>query len=77
VGVEQQQVAPVRLRSKRTLMKTLGVVSKGAAILSKALEKYAGIFSTPLSATQIKALAALFGWSSLDGLERDGAALVC
>jgi hypothetical protein len=58
-------------------MKTLGVVSEGATILSKALEKYAGTFSTPLSATQIKALAALFGWSSPDGLERDGAALVC
>jgi hypothetical protein len=58
-------------------MKTLGVVSDEAAISLEALEKYAGIFSTPLSTTQIKALVALFGWSSPGGLERDGAALVC
>jgi hypothetical protein len=63
-GVEpQQQPINVRSRSKRTLMKTLHVVSDAESISPKALDKYAAVFSNPLSSTQIKVLAALFGWT--------------
>jgi hypothetical protein len=58
-------------------MKTLGVALEEAAISSEALEEYAGIFSAPLSTTQNKGLVALFGWSTPEGIERDGAALDC
>jgi hypothetical protein len=44
-------------------MKSLGVASEEASFTVEALDKYAAVFSNPMSATQIKALAALFGWS--------------
>jgi hypothetical protein len=44
-------------------MKSLGVIHEEASISLKALDKSAALFSNPLTAAQIKALAALFGWS--------------
>jgi hypothetical protein len=47
----------------------------GMDISSAALQKYAELSSNPPSATQIRALAALFRWSPPEGLEEQGAAL--
>jgi hypothetical protein len=44
-------------------MKSLEVATEEASFTAEALDKYATVFSNPLSATQIKALVALFGWS--------------
>jgi hypothetical protein len=62
-GVEQQQ-RPIQgsLRSKKALMATLGETSLSA----EALDKYAAMFSNPLTTAQVKALADLFGWSLPD-----------
>jgi hypothetical protein len=40
------------------------------------LERYSAAFSSPLSADQVRALAALFGWIPPDGLE-EAPALPC
>jgi hypothetical protein len=57
-------------------MNTLGVVLEEADVSSATLQKYAELFSNPLSAIQIKALAALFGWCPPKGLEGQGVALL-
>jgi hypothetical protein len=44
-------------------MFSLGVASDEACITYETLDKYAVLFHNPLSSVQIKALAALFGWS--------------
>jgi hypothetical protein len=59
-------------RSKKTLMKILGVVRDDAHFTSEDLDKYAAAFRNPLSAVQVKALAALFGWSPPEELSEDG-----
>jgi hypothetical protein len=64
LGAEpHQQLVSGHSRSKKTLMHSLGVVSEEAGFSSEALDKYAVVFHNPMSETQIKALAALFGWS--------------
>jgi hypothetical protein len=45
------------------LMKSLGVIHDDACIFSDALDKHASVFCNPVPEIQIKALAALFGWS--------------
>jgi hypothetical protein len=72
IEVEQQhhRLLVARSRSKKLLMDTHGM-----DISSAALQKYAELSSNPPSATQIRALAALFGWSPPEGLEEQGAAL--
>jgi hypothetical protein len=57
-------------------MNSLGMLLEEAEVSSAALQKYAELFSNPLSAIQIKALAALFGWSPPKGLDGQGAALL-
>jgi hypothetical protein len=47
----------------KTLMKSLGIVHEESTVSSDALDRYAVMFSNSLTAAQIKALAALFGWS--------------
>jgi hypothetical protein len=59
-------------RIKKTLMKILGVVRDDAHFTSEDLDKYAAAFRNPLSAVQVKALAALFGWSPPEELSEDG-----
>jgi hypothetical protein len=44
-------------------MKSLGVIHDDACIFSDALDKHASVFCNPVPEIQIKALAALFGWS--------------
>jgi hypothetical protein len=44
-------------------MKSLGIVQEESTMSSDALDRYATMFSNPLTTGQIKALAALFGWS--------------
>jgi hypothetical protein len=44
------------------------MVLEEADVSSAALQKYAELFSNLLSAIQIKALAALFGWCPPEGL---------
>jgi hypothetical protein len=39
------------------------MIHEDACITSEALDKYAVVFHNPLSVVQIKASAALFGWS--------------
>jgi hypothetical protein len=46
-------------------MKSLGVASEEDSFTAEALDKYAAVFSNPLPATQINALAALPGFRSL------------
>jgi hypothetical protein len=53
-------------------MKTLGVVLDDAHITSEDLNKYVTVFHNPLSAVQVKALAALFGWSPPEEMREDG-----
>jgi hypothetical protein len=50
-------------------MKALGMTPGDAAISSAEVEKYALVFTDPISVVQIRALAALFGWTPPDGLE--------
>jgi hypothetical protein len=64
LGAKQQLQHPIGCsRSKKTLMKSLGVARDDACITSEDLDKYIAAFHNPLSAVQVKALAALFGWS--------------
>jgi hypothetical protein len=73
LGAEQQLQQPlVCSRSKKILMKSLGVVRDDARITSEHLDKYVTAFHTPLSAVQVKALAALFGWSLPKEQSEDG-----
>jgi hypothetical protein len=74
---QQQQSLPVHSRSKKTLMKDLRIASDAVAVSPGALDSYASAFSKPLSSSQIRALAALFGWAPPEGLEEPGAVTVC
>jgi len=47
-------------------MRSPDIISEQEGIDQQALEEYAKFFTQPLSASHIQALAALFGWSSLD-----------
>jgi hypothetical protein len=71
IGAEQHQHCPLAApwRSKKVLLNTLGMVPEEADVSSAARQKYAELFSNLLSAIQIKALAALFGWCPPEGLE--------
>jgi hypothetical protein len=48
------------------------VVRDDAHITSEDLNKYVTVFRNPLSAVQVKALAALFGWSPPEEMREDG-----
>jgi hypothetical protein len=50
-------------KSKKTIMKTLGVIRDGDSLSQVVLDEYSRIFSKSLSQVQIQALASLFGWS--------------
>ena len=58
-------------RAQALLMKKLGICRDEARLSSSQLEEYAAIFSSPLGAGHVRALAALFGLSSglVDGDE--------
>lgn len=65
VGVERLPVPlPAKLGRKRILMEQ-GIVGSDRSefVSSKTLDEYARVFSKQLSEVQIKALAALFGWT--------------
>jgi hypothetical protein len=61
VGVES--LPPEVSLPKRWPMRSLGVASEEEAIEKPALDDYAMVFQNPLSASQVRALAALFGWA--------------
>jgi hypothetical protein len=63
IGVECHQRLSSFKKSKKTIMKTLGVIHDGDSLSQEALEEYSSIFSNSLSQVQIQALASLFGWS--------------
>jgi hypothetical protein len=63
VGVECHQRLSSIKKSKKTIMKTLGVIRDGDSLSQEALDEYSRIFSKSLSQVQIQALASLFGWS--------------
>jgi hypothetical protein len=62
----EYQKGDMSRRSKKKAMQTLGVIGDNVGIDQQAQEEYAKLFSEPLSATHIAALAALFGWRSLE-----------
>jgi hypothetical protein len=66
IGVECHQRLSSIKKSKKTIMKTLGVIRDGDSLSQEALDEYSRIFSTSLSQVQIQALASLFGWSLLE-----------
>jgi hypothetical protein len=49
-------------KSSKKAMKALHIISNGE-ISQEAQREYAALFKHPLSPSQVKALAALFGWS--------------
>ena len=63
VGVDCHQRLSSIKKSKKTIMKTLGVIRDGDSLSQEALDEYSRIFSKTLSQVQIQALASLFGWS--------------
>jgi hypothetical protein len=63
VGVECHQHLSAIKKSKKTIMKKLGVIRDGDSLSQEALDDYARIFSKSLSQVQIQVLASLFGWS--------------
>jgi hypothetical protein len=74
---QQQQSLPIHSRSKKTLMKALGIASDDVAVSLGALDNYALASSKPVSSSQIRALATLFGWAPPAKLEGPGAVTVC
>jgi hypothetical protein len=58
----EYQKGDMSRRSKKKAMQTLGVIGDNVGIDQQAQEEYAKLFS----ATHIAALAALFGWRSLE-----------
>jgi hypothetical protein len=67
-GVEFQ-MGEIARRSTKRAMRSLSIIGENDGIDQQAKEEYAKVFSEPLSDSHIKALAALFGWSSLDSRE--------
>jgi hypothetical protein len=69
-GVEFQMGEMAR-RSTKKVMKTLNIIGESDGVNQQVQEQHSKIFSEPLSSSHLQALAALFGWSSLDsnGLE--------
>jgi hypothetical protein len=67
--VEQPHCPPTGSRSKISLMKALGMNVDATILSSTYLERYSTTSNNPLSADQVRVLAALFGWAPLDGLE--------
>jgi hypothetical protein len=53
-------------RSTKKAMRNLGVIGENENIDHQVQEEYARLFSEPLSDIHIVALAALFGWKSLN-----------
>jgi hypothetical protein len=73
--VEQPRPSVARSRSKKVLLEALGAAVEDDVATSVSLQKYVELFSNPLLAIQIKALAALFGWPPPEGLEGHDSAL--
>jgi hypothetical protein len=67
-GVEFQ-MGEITRRSTKRAMRSLSIIGETDGIDQQAKEEYAKVFSEPLSDSHIQALAALFGWSSLDSRE--------
>jgi hypothetical protein len=67
----------VARRSTKKIMRSLGIIGEQDGINQQALEEYGGIFTEPISTSHLQALAALFGWNSLEsnGLEISSAPL--
>jgi hypothetical protein len=63
-------------RSAKKVMRSLGIIGKNQGIDQQAQEEYAKLFSKPLSSTHLAALAALFGWKTLQTGEADRGSLV-
>lgn len=61
-GLAAEPIQPL-MRSKKTVMRSLGFGSAQERVQPDDQDKYAKLFSQPLSETHIRALAALFGWS--------------
>jgi hypothetical protein len=53
-------------RSTKKVMRTLNIIGETDGISQQAQDEYAKLFSEPLSASSIKALAILFGWTKLE-----------
>jgi hypothetical protein len=53
-------------RATKKAMRNLGLIGENEGIDQQAQEEYARLFSEPLSDIHIAALAALFGWKSLN-----------
>ena len=53
--------------SRKTVMRSLGIELEREHVNQKVMEDYAKLFSGPLSASHVQALAALFGWSPPEG----------
>jgi hypothetical protein len=51
-------------RSAKKIMRSLDIIGEQDGISKQAQDEYAKLFSQPLSASHLQALATLFGWSS-------------
>ena len=52
--------------SRKTVMRSLDIELEHEHVCAKAMDDYAKLFSGPLSASHVQALAALFGWTPPD-----------
>ncbi|GJN40149.1 hypothetical protein PR202_gb29327 [Eleusine coracana subsp. coracana] len=76
-GVEFQ-MGEMSARSKKRAMRTLGIIGENGGIDQQSQDEYSELFSQPLTASHIEALAALFGCTIPDDLayESDSAAVI-
>jgi hypothetical protein len=51
----------------KTVMRSLGIELERELVNQRTMDDYAKLFSGPLSASHVQALAALFGWSPPEG----------
>jgi hypothetical protein len=62
-GLDTEFAAMPDTGSRRTVMRSLDIELEHEHVNQKAMDDYAKLFSSPLSASHVQALAALFGWS--------------
>ena len=71
-GLEAELPGILDAGSRKTVMRSLGIELEREHVNQKIMDDYAKLFSGPLSASHVQALAVLFGWSPPEGYKCRG-----